>query len=149
MKLEALCASLGAYAETRPVLDTLRLCHRFGRGPKCVINKLPVELVQQIEDYIAAPALPKHQDLWAPALRCLEEVCNSMDHLDKEFLIMHYLLYNPAPASRDPSDEALSKFYESHEADDFGDTSISRATGEPKSKPISIHTVHCCEALSD
>lgn len=108
MSLEAICTSLGAYAETLSALNTLRLCNRFCRGPKCAINKLPVELVRQIEGYVAEPALLKHQDLLASTFRCLEDRCDIRDHLDKEEIIEFWQEANQD--SGEPSDDESSRY---------------------------------------
>lgn len=76
---------LEAYDTVRPALMTLRLCHRFGRGFEVYITKIPVELVEKIEDIMfesALAAIPYAN--WAEPFHHFEGRCAPMDHVDQE-----------------------------------------------------------------
>ncbi|KAF7187280.1 hypothetical protein HII31_11368, partial [Pseudocercospora fuligena] len=69
------------YAKVAPLLNALRLCHRFGRGPNVHITKLPMELEQEIERLIIRQS--KHSyyfDSWADKFRHYEGRCAPLDH---------------------------------------------------------------------
>ncbi|KAM0701675.1 hypothetical protein Q7P35_010584 [Cladosporium inversicolor] len=59
VRVEQLGAHLEAYIATLPTITTLRLCNRFGASDDCHINRLPVELVKLIEEYIVEPEREK------------------------------------------------------------------------------------------
>jgi hypothetical protein len=43
---------LEAYSNSLAIMNTLRLCHRFGQGPSATITKIPVEILCMIEDMV-------------------------------------------------------------------------------------------------
>ncbi|KAK4634733.1 hypothetical protein CLAFUW4_00908 [Fulvia fulva] len=84
--------ALEAYSKAAPTLHTLRLCHRFGRGPKVHVTRLPAEIELAIEALLLKAA--KHQiatDLWdsgdpltatwSEAFHHFEGKCAPMDHM--------------------------------------------------------------------
>lgn len=82
MRADLLGASLEAYANTRPVLHALRLCHKFGRGVDVHVTKLPQELETLIEGYIAQDGREKASDKWVTGFRCIEARCDLVEHYD-------------------------------------------------------------------
>lgn len=65
VRVEQLGAHLEAYIATLPIITTLRLCNRFGTGNNCHINRLPIELVKLIEEYIVRPERNKALLTWS------------------------------------------------------------------------------------
>ncbi|OCL12145.1 hypothetical protein AOQ84DRAFT_373363 [Glonium stellatum] len=75
---------LEAYVETKPVVDMLRLCNRFGQGPDVHINKLPHELILMIEEELQKqPRRDAFWD-WDEGFACFEGRCEIADHFDRE-----------------------------------------------------------------
>jgi hypothetical protein len=76
---------LKAFEEAVPVLRTLRLCHRFGKGPDVHINKLPAELELLIEQFSLEPRRCKSSDFqkndWKYDFRCFESRCSPLFHM--------------------------------------------------------------------
>lgn len=77
---------LQVYLDTLPALNTIRACNRFGKGPRCHINKLPVELVQSIVHYHIMSIRKESLETWMSELRCYEGTCNLSDHHSREEL---------------------------------------------------------------
>lgn len=81
VKVDKLGTHLQAYVETLPAITTLRLCNRFGTGPKCFINKLPTELIEQIEGLIVQSVREEHRKVWSKMYRCWTDNCEMLtDH---------------------------------------------------------------------
>jgi hypothetical protein len=72
-------AHLEAYIETLPTIIALRLCGRFGTGPQCHINKLPVELIGAIEAFVVGPARVEALETWSSEFKCFELKCDMLD----------------------------------------------------------------------
>ena len=72
--VEVLGAHLQAYITLheakKGTINTLRLCHRFGKGPDATITRLPAELVLQIEGYLMEDERKVHSKKWASDLKC-------------------------------------------------------------------------------
>ena len=79
-----------AYVNTLPALNALRACNRFGKGPYCHINKLPVELVEAIASYHVLTVRKKELKKCNKLLRCYEDECTLLDHHPKEDLMQIY-----------------------------------------------------------
>ena len=108
MKFERFCAHLEAYVDTLPVLNTLRLCKRFGQGPHCVVTKLPEELIQQIENYVIDDVRAEKRERWAPSLLCFEEECSLLDHFERaDLLEVWWSDKRRREGAKDPDDEEL------------------------------------------
>lgn len=110
-----LAAHLQAYTDTLPALNALRACNRFGKGPQCHINKLPIELVQSIARYYILPVREKHAALCTSQLHCYEESCLLFDDDVKENLLEAHddmVRNSPVPCQcvdpYNPRDEELS-----------------------------------------
>lgn len=102
-----------AYRETLPALDALRACNRFGRGPQCYINKLPVELIQRISDYHVTPIRQKKFEWWVTRLSCYEGYCTTVSHYTREEkLKIYYEKHAEAKEAKETEDDG------SHEPDD-------------------------------
>lgn len=82
-----LAAHLKAYLDILPALNALRACNRFGKGPQCHINKLPVELIQNIASYHILPVREANNKKWQSQLRCYEDTCSLFDHNSREDLL--------------------------------------------------------------
>lgn len=52
VEVEVLGAHLEAYVNLQPTINTLRMCHRFGKGEQAAITRLPVELLSEVEDLL-------------------------------------------------------------------------------------------------
>lgn len=114
-------AHFEAYLETLPGLNALRACNRFGTGPQCHINKLPVELIQRISDFHIVPAREEKFEEWNSLLRCYEDDCEydcGPDYTREELLEMYHANHNYyAPTYRwpvIPDDEQLYDFVARH-----------------------------------
>ena len=85
MRIDLLGAHLEAYVETLPTISALRLCNKFGSGPQCFINKLPVELIGMIEDFVVEPVRERARASWAKEYKCFQGNCRMIDdHLTRE-----------------------------------------------------------------
>jgi hypothetical protein len=71
--------SLEAYEKFLPVLTTLRLCHRFGRGPDVHVTKLPVEILAVVEELIF-DSLRARATSWISLFEHFESRCEPVDH---------------------------------------------------------------------
>lgn len=93
MRIEQLAAHLKAYVDTLPTITTLRLCNRFGTGNDCHVNRLPVELVNLIEEHIVGQEREAALETYSKALRCCEGRCEQLsDHITQEELYEEYHL---------------------------------------------------------
>jgi hypothetical protein len=85
VRFEKLGAHLEAYVETIPAITALRLCNRFGKGANCYIHKLPIELVQMIEDIIIERERERCLVPWSKQTRCWLQECDDFtDHMTPE-----------------------------------------------------------------
>jgi hypothetical protein len=103
VRVDKLGAHLEAYMKTRPAINALRLCHRFGTGPHCYINKLPVELIGEIEKYVVAPARVEALETWSSEYKCFELRCDLVDdHFTRkeQHEMFHDMKLNRCPGSR-------------------------------------------------
>lgn len=85
---DILAAHLDAYKSLHDrEIKSLRLCHRFGRGEKAVLPRLPVEVVALIEDSLMQDARREALDYnYEQAFRCWEGKCRPREHMmDAEF----------------------------------------------------------------
>lgn len=57
-------ANLDAHMETLPLVNTLRLCHRYGRGNKAFITKLPAELLARVESSVMQSTRDRARKEW-------------------------------------------------------------------------------------
>ncbi|KAK3634434.1 hypothetical protein LTR56_015313 [Elasticomyces elasticus] len=84
-----LVAAIEVDAQFRPIVETLQLCNIF--GGTATITKLPLELIDLIEEYIAADRLEviaQRQHEVKKLCFCAEGLCNAFDHLsDSEKLL--------------------------------------------------------------
>ena len=88
MKPDTLGESLDKLLKALPQVQTLRLCHRYGRGPQVHITKLPIEVEQAIEGLLIRSQKSGDIDGWTPLtdtwrqqLECFESKCEPMTHL--------------------------------------------------------------------
>ena len=85
MRIDKLGAHLEAYIETLPTIIALRLCGRFGTGPLCHINKLPAELISEIEKLVVEPVRVEVLETWSSKYKCFELKCDIIDdHFTRE-----------------------------------------------------------------
>ncbi|KAM3416448.1 hypothetical protein BST61_g8043 [Cercospora zeina] len=102
VKIEQLGAHLEAYSSLQPVFNEVRLCNRFGSGPKAAITKLPFELVKQVERYLIQDKQEELVPAWTRDLRCWENVCIPGDHLeDSDVLELYNGLQDAQPDMSD------------------------------------------------
>ena len=137
MRVEHLGAHLDAYINLIPIVNTLRLCHRYGKGPHASIAKLPVELVASIEDYLVAAERKKTRREWAQDFKCFQLLCWPEDHLTtKQHKRYQRLLKfgaldmpdggKPWPYEEEDGDEVLIHFHLSENQDIWNDVHYSR-----------------------
>lgn len=107
---DILCQNLQAYKTALPVLNALRLCHRFGQGPDVHVTKLPVEIEQAIEDIIFNANLSRLP--FADAFEHFESRCMPVDHLDDEYGELYFDV-------RDEIHEKLCEKCKAEDEDDF------------------------------
>jgi hypothetical protein len=92
VRIDKLGAHLEAYVETLPVITTLRLCNRFGKG---TISKLPTELTDAIEHLVLEPERERCLISWSKELKCWKRECNMFeDHFtpeEQEIFCAHHL----------------------------------------------------------
>ena len=73
---------LGSHLETykicRPLFQTLRLCHRYGKSAP--ITGLPVEVLKMIEDEIFEAHVAESMPQWEQEYSCYREKCHPIDH---------------------------------------------------------------------
>lgn len=74
-------AHLQAYYQLQPTIRTLRLCNRYGQGPKAAIVSLPPELISEIEGYLIEDERKKHRKHWETDFRCFQGLCKPIDHI--------------------------------------------------------------------
>lgn len=92
MRIDKLGAHLEAYIETFPTIIALRLCGRYGTGPQCHINKLPVELINAIETFVVDSARVEALETWSSEYKCFEVRC---DLVDDHFTYKHqHVMYH-------------------------------------------------------
>lgn len=82
VKPDLLGSHLQAFCVTLPVIRTLRLCRRFGLGPKAFIAKLPVELLDEIEEHVVQDRRRKTLPEWSQKFECYQGICKASDHED-------------------------------------------------------------------
>lgn len=90
VKVEVLGAHLQAHEELQPGLDALRLCNRYGKRPRAYITKLPVEVVDLIEVFLTQAKRAKILPEWVQALRCWEDKCQPIEHMDDATILQIY-----------------------------------------------------------
>ncbi|KAF2808911.1 uncharacterized protein BDZ99DRAFT_571767 [Mytilinidion resinicola] len=89
VRIWQLGASLKIYMKCAPAVETLRLCVKFGQGDEVHINKLPVDLLEEVVDQIWAQAHPDSIEdtrAWIDGLSCFRAECSVQNHLRGEYL---------------------------------------------------------------
>ncbi|KAI6793218.1 hypothetical protein KC332_g12521 [Hortaea werneckii] len=86
VKVEVLGAHLEAYINLQPTINTLRMCHRFGKGNDVAITRLPVELLSEVEEYLVARERRKTRKAWNADFRCFQLKCQRKDHFTQSEL---------------------------------------------------------------
>ena len=83
---DKLGSRLEAFQRALPVLNTLRLCHRFGKGPDVHLTKLPSEIEQIIESFVFKAECEHYTYYnWERELACFECRCEPADHIDSGY----------------------------------------------------------------
>jgi hypothetical protein len=82
---------LQAYLTLKPLLTSIRLCHRFGQGPEAHITKLPIELFDEIIEYLISFERSRIalDGQWKYLFRCFESRCSPTDHFDANELELY------------------------------------------------------------
>ena len=93
IRVDLLGAHLQAYVNLLPVISTLRLCNRFGKGAKAAVSRLPAELVVCIEELLIKDERKELREDWATELKCWETRCLPTDHLSNEEARRLYIEY--------------------------------------------------------
>lgn len=99
--MQELGGNLEVFEPLVPRIRMLRMCNRFGRGREAHITKLPVELVNLIEEEYILDAMktdsPKHCREWNLDYKCWRPRCELLDHFDGAGFIE---IYNAQMARR-------------------------------------------------
>ena len=74
-------AHLQAHVQIKPVVNTLRLCRTYGRGPRVFITRLPVELLDAVIDPLVSQLRQTAICTWQEDLVCWEGRCQDVDHI--------------------------------------------------------------------
>ncbi|KAK6414720.1 hypothetical protein LTR81_011607 [Elasticomyces elasticus] len=84
-------ARLQAYFNLLPTTCTFRLCNRFGTGDDAHINRLPVEIVTEIESYLIEAAREDTEFEWSPNHFCFAGMCEPTEHYysEEELVRLH------------------------------------------------------------
>lgn len=90
VKVEVLGAHLEAYQALLPTLIAVRLCNRYGKGSKAHITKLPIEMIHHIEGFLFRTTRATTLPQWGQDLRCWEEKCQPIDHMDDATILEIY-----------------------------------------------------------
>ncbi|KAK5136086.1 hypothetical protein LTR08_004136 [Meristemomyces frigidus] len=77
-----LAAHASAHIELQPVIDTLRLCHRFGTTELAGFTALPVELIVLVEEHLIDQERRRQRKIFGAAYKCWTSQCQPIDHLD-------------------------------------------------------------------
>lgn len=79
-----LLAHLEVYVSMKPVILTLRLCVRFGRGPAAYIKNLPLEVLSVIEFLVLREPRRLGREKKRLQQHCYESTCHPSDHMTDE-----------------------------------------------------------------
>ena len=69
-----------------PSINSLQLCHCYGKSSQAPITKLPPELVLYIGDFLISTERTRLRDAWSIDFKCYQQLCDPMDHLTKDDL---------------------------------------------------------------
>lgn len=88
----SLGAHLEAYIKLRPILQSLRLCNRFGKtdGHAAAVTRLPYELIDSIEATLIDQAREDAAPSWELEYKCYTNTCDILDHLTDDELTEMY-----------------------------------------------------------
>jgi hypothetical protein len=108
--------AIEAYDKALPTITTLRLCHRYGKGPKVKITKLPIEILSAIEE-LAYHAIRTSLTTWSEVFHHFESRCELVDHLDvndsifrrAQRLLLSRSGYHSKNSDGGPDDDELKK----------------------------------------
>ncbi|CAK1364603.1 Versiconal hemiacetal acetate reductase [Cercospora beticola] len=90
VNIEQLGPHLDAYTSLQPAFRMLHLCNRFGTGSEAFVTKLPMELVQHIEEYIFKDKQEELIPDWSRDFRCWQNLCEPVDHLTEAAILELY-----------------------------------------------------------
>lgn len=80
VEMSKLGASIDAYSQVLPQVNTLRLCHRFR---DCTLSKLPLEILDQVIEDLRRSKLEEVRLVWLQDFTCFQGLCRSEDHYIK------------------------------------------------------------------
>lgn len=83
---QVLGAHLEAYVNLQPTISTLRLCNRYGSGPKAFITKLPIELLATVEELLMETEKASLRSEWLADFNCSRLACRIEDHITQDAL---------------------------------------------------------------
>lgn len=84
VRADLLGARLAARYELRPIINTLRLCQRFGKGVNAHINRLPNEIIDTIEKHLFPGIEEELEEEWRQKYSCVVDECVPTDHCDPD-----------------------------------------------------------------
>ncbi|KAF2093217.1 hypothetical protein NA57DRAFT_81554 [Rhizodiscina lignyota] len=108
IRMPQLGAHLQAHLEAKPVLNLLRLCHRFGTGPNNHLPKLPQELLDMIIAEYMSDARKEYVKQWNRDFECYEETCRRRDHIPEEEHQDYLDVLGTAVGGKSPTSSELS-----------------------------------------
>jgi hypothetical protein len=74
--VEDFIPSLTGFAHSLPIITTLRLCNRYGKGPACFVTNLPTEIVELIESHLHVAMRERAFEEWEQQEKCTEGRCD-------------------------------------------------------------------------
>ncbi|EME84395.1 uncharacterized protein MYCFIDRAFT_195457 [Pseudocercospora fijiensis CIRAD86] len=115
---------LEAYEKLQSTIATLRLCNRFGQGNKATIAKLPVELVQNVENFLLEAERLKLKKQWVRDLTCWEQQCRPTEHMSREEILECYNEWRGSITPGSWEDECVCECGDVHALDEFPESEL-------------------------
>ncbi|KAF2171755.1 hypothetical protein M409DRAFT_17990 [Zasmidium cellare ATCC 36951] len=81
--IEVVGPNVEAFIKLQPIINALRLCHRFGNSG-APITRLPVELLNNIEEVLLKAEREKQREQWQEDYQCFRQACSTLDHYTEE-----------------------------------------------------------------
>ncbi|KAK3676074.1 hypothetical protein LTR78_004266 [Recurvomyces mirabilis] len=115
---DLLGSHLEAYIKLIPTFNMLRLCARHGKGKAVTVNRLPTELVSQIEaELLAQEHYGNDIPVWGKSAFCFRGFCDPIDHLYSEQDLVRLYGHYFYDATIDETQASSAKLNEDKRAD--------------------------------
>ena len=90
VEIDVVGPHLQSYSETKRVVDTLRLCNRFGKGNEAFVTRLPAGVLELVVHRVRWRDLESNIEKWSRGRRCCEDICHTLEHwTGEELMEMH------------------------------------------------------------